>query len=249
MRFRSLVFNFIALIVFSGGPIFSANAVDKMDRKERPAADAPQDAVACTGWHALCSASPDCRMTGDKADCDCLRVNEPHIVATSEIQDPVLKRLTLARCTKDHPCDIDQAPVCKAIREGQYKVDHVKYDWVSTFSYRGWCEFSSRSKPIPCTPGSAGYSGDYYWAICDGAPCTENPNPANPDKPLTCQCRVQTGPFMGFGSCSGVNGGIMSSSPQEIWDFQRNTFAVPVPGAEYVKSACAPLKSDPFPLR
>ncbi|MCM2351767.1 MAG: hypothetical protein NDI69_17250 [Bacteriovoracaceae bacterium] len=78
----------------------------------------PEDFVVCTGWHALCSASPDCKMNGEKTDCDCMRVNESHIVATGEIQDPLIKRLTLARCTKKHPCAVDQAPVCKAIKYG-----------------------------------------------------------------------------------------------------------------------------------
>src|SRR5512143_452373 len=65
--------------------------------------ESPQDSVVCTGWHALCSASYDCRMNGDKADCDCLRVNEAHIVLTAEIQDPAVKRLTQAKCTVRHP--------------------------------------------------------------------------------------------------------------------------------------------------
>ena len=63
----------------------------------------PEDFVVCSGWHALCSASPDCQMNGEKASCDCARVNENHIVATNEIQDLMAKRLTLARCTNTHP--------------------------------------------------------------------------------------------------------------------------------------------------
>jgi hypothetical protein len=76
----------------------------------------PQDFVVCTGWHALCSASTDCKMNGDKADCDCFRVNETHIVETSAIQDAAAKRRTQIECTNAHPCDVDQAPVCKAIK-------------------------------------------------------------------------------------------------------------------------------------
>jgi len=199
----------------------------------------------CTGWHALCSASFDCQMNGDMADCDCLRVDEPHIVLTSEIQDPAVKRLTQVKCTNEEPCDIDKAPVCKAIKYGQYKVDHVKYEWVSTFSYRGWCSLLELN-PQPCDQTEEGYTGDDYWAVCDGAPCTENPDPFDPERPLTCRCRVEDGSFVGInGSCTGDNGGIMSSSPLETWDFQANTYRIPVPGLEYVEGACAPLTSDP----
>lgn len=218
------------------------------ERTERSAGDVPQDFVTCTGWHALCSASPDCKMNGDKADCDCMRVNETHIVETDAIRDTAVKRLTLAKCTKEHPCATDQAPVCKAIKDGQYEVDHVTYEWVSTYSYRGWCSLLAQ-KPVACDQQTSNYTGNLYWALCDAAPCTENPNPSNPDKPLSCQCRVENTPFLGLSSCTGVNGGIMSSSPLSAWDFQRNTYPFPMPGYEYVQGACAPLKSDPLPLK
>jgi hypothetical protein len=210
----------------------------------------PQAFVVCTGWHALCSASTDCKMIGNMANCDCLRVNETHIVATSEIQDTAVKRLTLAKCTNEHPCDVDQAPVCKAIKYGQYKVNHVKYDWISTYSYRGWCGLLERGL-IACDLQAKGYTGDLYWAICDVAPCTETKNPSNSDRPLSCQCRVvEDTPFVGTnGSCTGDNGGIMSSMLLQAWDFQNNTYPFPMPGYEYVQGACAPLKSDPLPPR
>lgn len=182
-------------------------------------------------------------MTGDKAVCDCARVNETHIVETAVIQDPAVKTETLAKCTDGHPCAVDQAPVCQAIKDGRYEVDNVKYEFVSTYSYRGWCSILSRF--TACDPHATGYAGDSYWAICDTAPCTENPTPPSPDKPLKCQCRVQTEPFVGTnGSCTGDNGGIMSSFPLWAWDFQKNTYTIPVPGYEYVEGACAPLKSD-----
>lgn len=212
-----------------------------------PSKNTPQTLVVCTGWHALCSASTDCKMTGDKAVCDCLRVNETHLVETTEIQDLEVKRQTSSKCTDEHPCAVDQAPVCQAIKDGRYEVDGVEYELVSTYSYRGWCSLLSRG-PRPCDQHATGYSGDLYWAICDGAPCTENANPANPEKPSSCQCRVQTTPFVGTnGSCTGDDGGIMSSFPLWAWDFERNTYSVPVPGYEYVQGACAPLKSDPPP--
>jgi hypothetical protein len=215
------------------------------------AADEPQGSVVCTGWHALCTASTDCKMNDDKtrAACDCLRVNETHIVLTGEIQDTAVKSLTLAKCTKEHPCDVDQAPVCSAIKSGQYTVDNVKYDWVSTYSYRGWCSLLG-TKLKACHVNAPGYTGDPFWAICDVAPCTENQHPSNPDKPLSCQCRVEKTPFVGTnGSCTGDNGGIMSSMELGVWDFQNNTYRFPVPGYEYVQGACAPLKSDPLPAR
>lgn len=224
-------------------PISSANAVGRTDIGPHKFINVPQEFVVCTGWHALCTESFDCQMTSetDKADCDCFRVNEAHIVETTSIEDIAVKRMTQAKCTSKHPCDVDQAPVCEAIKYGQYKVNGVKYGWVSTFSYRGWCSLLE-NKPVPCDEG--------YWAVCDGAPCTENQNPSDPEKPLTCKCQVEDSPFVGVnGSCIGDNGGIMSSSPQSSWDFENNTYRIPLPGMKYVQSACAPLESDPLPPR
>lgn len=204
---------------------------------------APQDFVVCTGWHALCSSSLDCKMTGDRADCDCLRVNEAHIVATDEIQDIAAKLATITKCTVQNPCSIDEAPVCQAIQAGQYEVDQVNYQWVSTYSYRGWCDILAQGV-VACDINSPGYSGDQYWAICDAAPCVENPNPSDWNKPLSCNCRVRNEPFASFGSCTGIHGGIMSSMPLWAWDFERNDYTFPMPGYEFVKGACEVLESD-----
>jgi hypothetical protein len=208
--------------------------------------DAPQELVVCTGWHALCASATDCRVKGNEADCDCARVDENHIVMTGEIQDAAVKALTQARCTDEHPCDVGEAPVCKAIDHGTYKVGGVRYDWVSTYSYRGWCSLLPKFKA--CDQTAQGYAGDTIWAICDAAPCTETPAPFDPDKPLTCQCRVvRDTAFVGTnGSCTGDRGGIMSSFPVSSWDFQNNTYPVPVPGYEWVRGACAAYKSDPL---
>lgn len=244
MRLHLLAITCMTWMAMSFGTLCFAESGEKADGNNR---NRPQEFVVCTGWHALCSASFDCRMNGDMADCDCMRVDETHIVLTSDIQDPAVKRLTLAKCTNKHPCDTDQAPVCEAIRSGRYQVDNVTYNWVSTFSYRGWCSLLEMN-PQPCDPKQADYVGDSYWAVCDGAPCTENQNPYDPERPLTCQCRVMEGAFVGInGSCTGTNGGIMSSSPLETWDFQVNTYRIPVPGLDYVQGACAPLQSDPLP--
>jgi len=232
-----------------GAPQRVAEVGEKTNRSTHNFPDAPQEFVVCTGWHALCSASPDCKMNGDKAYCDCMRVNETHIVETAAIQDTAVKRQTEVKCTDVHPCDVDQAPVCKAIRYGQYEVDNVKYDWVSTYSYRGWCSLL-KLNPKACDQQAPGYTGDKYWAICDAAPCTENQNPSYPNRPLSCQCRVEDTPFVGMNdSCTSDNGGIISSMPLSGWDFQNNTYTFPMPGYEYVRGACAPLESDPWPPR
>jgi hypothetical protein len=204
----------------------------------------PEVLVPCTGWHAFCGAATDCRMNGNMADCDCLRVNETHLVAPSEIQDPVLRRLTEAKCTNKHPCGVDEAPICKTIRDGQYTVDGVKYQWVSTFSFRGWCDYY---KPKACDRDAPGYAGDRYWAICDVAPCTESANPSDPERPLTCQCRVEDSSFVGTkNSCTGDNGGLISAMPIWVWDFERDTWTMSFPEYDYPKGACAALKSDAF---
>jgi hypothetical protein len=247
MRFQFLAIMCIALIAMSCGPKCFGEVDEKTDNSTLSLIDVPQEFVVCTGWHALCSASPDCKMHGDKADCDCMRVNETHIVETSEIQDTVVKNLTQTECTEKHPCDVDQAPVCNAIKYGQYRVDNATYNWVSTYSYRGWCSLLMQ-KPKACDQNATDYIGDRYWAVCDAAPCTENQNPSNPDKPLKCQCRVKDTPFVGLNdSCTGDNGGIMSSMPLWGWDFRNNTYRFPMPGYEYVQGACAALKSDPLP--
>ena len=247
MRFQPLAIAFIIWIAMSYGSICIAEVDEKTDNSTY--IDAPQDFVVCTGWHALCTDSNDCKMHGDKANCDCMRVNETHIVYTGEIQDYEVKNLTQAKCTNEHPCDIDQAPVCTVIKTGQYEVNGTKYDWVSTYSYRGWCDILMRSLTA-CDQNATGYSGDKYWAICDCAPCMENQNASNPDKPLICECRVKNETFVGMnGSCTGDNGGIMSSMPLWAWDFRNSTYPFPMPGYEYVQGACAELKSDSLPPR
>lgn len=206
--------------------------------------NAPQDWVVCTGWHALCSSSPDCQVNGDKADCDCYRVNETHIVETASIRDLAVKRRTRIECTNAHPCEVDEAPVCKAIKDGPYIVDNVNYRWISTYSYRGWCGLI-QTKPKACDPSSAGYVGDTQWALCDAAPCTET---SNPEKPLRCQCLVVKSAFVGAnGTCKGENGGIISSMPISGWNFQENNYTFYMPGNEFVHGACSPLQSDPWP--
>ena len=141
MRIRFFAITCITWITMSYWPICLAEAGEKRESSTQNYIDEPQEFVVCTGWHALCTESTDCKMNGDMADCDCFRVNETHIVETDAIQDPAVKRQTLDKCTNKHPCDIDQAPVCKAIKYGQYKVNKVKYDWVSTYSYRGGAVF------------------------------------------------------------------------------------------------------------
>lgn len=225
-----------------------AQGGEQMETSNESRAGAPQEFVVCTGWHALCAVT-DCRLSGDGADCDCFRVEEPHIVETSAIQDMAVKRLTQARCTTEDRCDVDEAPVCGAIKNGAYEVNQVRYDWVSTYSYRGWCSFL-RVKLKACDQNEPGYAGDLSWALCDAAPCTETQDPEDAERPLSCQCQVRNSPFVGAnGSCTGDNGGIMSSFPLEAWDFERATYTISIPGYEYVHGACAALKSDPVAPR
>lgn len=63
--------------------------------QSRSTHDVPQPFVVCTGWHALCTASTDRQMNGDKTNCDRLRVNENLIVETDAIQDLAVKHITL----------------------------------------------------------------------------------------------------------------------------------------------------------
>lgn len=243
MRFLSYAGTFVTFV------IFFLPVADIAPQAAAPnggtAGSEPELFVVCTGWHALCSATTDCKVSGDNADCDCLRVNEIHMVETTEIQDAAIRRLTLATCTAEHHCAVDEAPVCAAIRSEEYQVDGVLYKWVSTYSYRGWCGLI-QEPPKACDPAAPGYVGDRTWAVCDAAPCTEISNPANPERPLRCRCRVRTGAFVGpSGRCAGDNGGIMSSAPAESWDFDHNTYPFVMPGYEFVQGACAQLKSDP----
>lgn len=245
MKVKFLVITWLAWTAMGAGLSCPAVASEKGSVRADHSAVVPQFLVECTGWHALCSASTDCRLTSEGADCDCWAVDETHIVATSEIQDPAIKRLTERRCTNKHPCDVDEAPVCGAIRDGEYEVDGVRYPWVSTFSYRGWCDFY---QPKACDPTADGYVGDYYWAICDAAPCSEVADPPDPERPLRCQCRVKDGSFVGTkDSCTGENGGIISAMELSVWDFDNDTWPFPMPGFDYIKGACDALKSDPLP--
>jgi hypothetical protein len=106
---KSLVFLAIVNLNFANAQVQKAPepAAQVDEKTDRSTQKVPQEFVVCTGWHALCTASTDCQMNGDEADCDCLRVNESHVVETTAIQDTAIKRLTQAKCTYEHPCDAD----------------------------------------------------------------------------------------------------------------------------------------------
>ncbi len=195
----------------------------------------PQGTVVCTGWHALCSLATDCKVVSDtQANCNCWKVKEQYIVVTADISDTAVREATLTVCTTARPCDVDESPVCKAIQDGSYTVGGVTYEWVSTFSYRGWCK---NWDPVACDEGP--------WADCMTSPCTENPNPKDPDRPLICQCTIKTKPFIGSkGRCRTRKGTVMSTINQDLWDFHTGMFTLPMPGDAYVVGACAPLASD-----
>jgi hypothetical protein len=201
-----------------------------------------QEAVECTGWHALCDFAVDCRVNLDgTASCACWRVNENYMVGVSNIKNSGLKAATQAACTKDYPCGVDEAPVCAAIQSGTYTVDGDarEYEWVSTYSYRGWCDHWN---PVRCEGREAG-----PWADCMTSPCIETKGRiGNPDRPLTCRCTIETSAFIGsMGSCRTRPGEVMSTIPRVSWDFRNAEFAFPMPGYdEYVKRACGRLRSD-----
>ena len=197
----------------------------------------PQAVVECLGEHALCNATTDCKIvSGSQANCACFKVDEIHLVETSKILDLKAKRLTRARCTTAHPCKVDRAPICRVIRNGQYRVGAFTYPSVSTFSYRGWCE---TFKPVQCEGPKAG-----LWADCMAAPCTVDPS--HPERPLNCQCQIKDSAFVGIaGSCESPPGQVMSTISRLEWNFEDGAFSVPIPGNDYVnRGACKPLRSD-----
>jgi len=245
MRLRMIALASVSMLVLSfvlidwaqgGNPesvagVVAANA----DGSVLAAAVLPQAAVVCTGKHALCDFSRDCKVSGNTANCACWSVDEQHIVFPSKIQDLEVKRMTQAVCTDAHPCAVDQAPVCVAIKTGKYTVNNVKYPWVSTYSYRGWCD---NWQPVGCSTGP--------WADCMAAPCTETARPTDPERPLTCQCPMENSPFVGSnGTClSDKPGTVISTIPLATWDFRNNKFRIYLPGYEYVQGACGILESD-----
>jgi hypothetical protein len=198
----------------------------------------PQPAVECTGWHALCSMATGCKINGKTADCNCWKVTERHIVVTAGIKDDTfgsdVKEQTQSICTLKHPCGLDEAPVCGAIKELL-----LSGKWVSTFSYRGWCK---NWKPVACQGNNAG-----PWADCMTSPCSEDPAPPNIQQPLNCQCTEHDGKFVGTnGSCNSPVGTCMSTISMYFWDFDNGEFPawMAMPGNESVKESCSSLNSD-----
>jgi hypothetical protein len=162
----------------------------------------------------------------------------PHLVQTNKIQDKRAQRETLRRCTTATPCGLDEAPIRQVIRDGAYTVRRVTYPAVSTFPYRGWCH---TFRPVKCEGAQAG-----PWADCMGAPCQVDPH--NPDRPLKCQCRVETGPFVGIdGRCASRPGEVMSTFDRRLWNFEEGAFSVPLPGGNALvnQGACRFPRSDP----
>jgi hypothetical protein len=159
------------------------------------------------------------------------------VVQTAKIQDNKAREATQKRCTTATPCGVDEAPICRVIRNGTYTVDGVTYPGVSTFSWRGWCQ---TFRPVRCAGAQAG-----PWADCMAAPCQADPK--NPDRPLKCQCRVESSDFVGInGRCDSRSGEVMSTIPLNFWNFDTGSFSVPVPGNAFVNlGACRFLRSDP----
>jgi len=79
MRLSFLAIKFITWITISFGSMcWASDNASSIKIIKNP--NTPQAAVVCTGWHALCDASTDCKVNGNTADCACWRVNENHIV-------------------------------------------------------------------------------------------------------------------------------------------------------------------------
>jgi hypothetical protein len=239
-RVMALVFMMLVCLTYAAATWAQAPSEDAVNQTlsinfyddDQVSAESSQTTVVCRGWHALCDFATDCEVVGSQANCACWKVQEPYIIETKKIQDPTVKYWTQAVCTTSQPCDVDEAPVCKMIKLGQFKVKGVKYPWVSTFSYRGWCE---NWNPVSCDAAP--------WADCMSAPCTVIENPTDPERPLSCQCRMKDSAFIGpQGSCE--PGKVMSTIPKASWNFKKATFSAPMPGYDYVKGACAALQSD-----
>ena len=63
MRFKFLAITCIISLAVSYGSICLADVGNETDNGTY--IDVPQDFVMCTGWHALCTDSNDCKMHGD----------------------------------------------------------------------------------------------------------------------------------------------------------------------------------------
>ena len=120
MKIRSIAFCSIAAITLG----YSSTTWSKPPSEHANNKPRPQIAVECTGWHALCSLATDCAYDPETgvADCACWQVNGQHVVATSNIKNAAfggapIKEETQRRCTTAHPCELDEAPVCQAIKE------------------------------------------------------------------------------------------------------------------------------------
>jgi len=153
----------------------------KAGERSESAAVEPQLAVVCTGWHALCSFTTDCQTNGgDKADCACWRVNETHIVVTDSIQDTAVKRMTQTRCTTRNACDVDEAPVCSAIRDGNTR--WIRSSTTGCRRSRTVAGANSIDRKL-CDPTLPNYVGDTRWAVCDAAHARRSRIPPTPRDP------------------------------------------------------------------
>ena len=200
--------------------------------------DSPQVTVECTGWHALCDFAADCAIGPNvpqgKTKCECWRVSERHIVVTEAIKDETfgpdsqVKERTQKTCTQQQPCGLDEAPVCQAIKSVPAN------EWVSTYSYRGWC---AKWKPVACFG---------LWADCMTSACNVTKSPRDPNRPLSCYCALKHSGYVGtVGSCNVAATTVESTFRIELWDFENKEYRFDMPGNEYVnREACQPLTSD-----
>lgn len=102
----------------------------------------------------------------------------------------------------------------------------LEYDlWISTYSYRGWCQ---NWDPVECQGEDAG-----PWADCMTSPCEVVDDS---DRPLSCRCTVNVDPFVGTnGSCDDENPEtVMFTIERFTLDFKNNGF--PFPGRDMCTS-------------
>ena len=118
-----------------------------------PPAAAPQARVQCTGPHTLCTHAPCEMVTPTSAVCHCVAVNDTYEVSLDEILNGTLQAETKARCTEASPCELNAAPVCRAVREGGvFGGRAAGPGMVSTFSWAGWCEVNGKYGTYISTP-------------------------------------------------------------------------------------------------
>eukprot|EP00121_Abeoforma_whisleri_P014731 Awhi_evm1s13588 len=211
-----------------------------------------QSIVSCKGVHALCAFSTNCQLKKDKhnkslvANCPCWETTGVNYFIVDAIKDKPLLTATKAKCTETSPCGLNEAPICKAMRDGTVPIDiangqniqHVQNnriysnistttemfaDTVSTFSWQAFC--SAGQNPMPCEKKQ--------WAQCMGATCQLAPLDVQAKgQKYICACTVLDSTFTSAAGNCGSDETILSGipNPYELTMSQ-------LPGYESVREA------------